>query len=259
MSSMSDAFTNHNIFYGHQQSEMYRQVTTLDVSNQQPTFLKRGGEEVAEGERLVAAKRLMMLREYRMTTSYNVVAKMDFNNVGPEHFISKELFQHYKDRPQTLERLHAITVMVISYLRTAGRRPFLSNLSSIQRVFINHLQYWYSEINGKSVKIETDSYLCDEVSILLNAIDCNFSNAVKNARVYIKKMMDSVKISMTESIDLRGFINSDYKDVLMYSMECHFEKLNYESECMGIISNIIKFISNRFTTLVLLAKDGVVE
>jgi hypothetical protein len=59
---------------------------------------------------------------------------------------------------------------------------------------------------------------------------------------------------MTESIDLGGFMNSDYKDVLMYSMECHFKKLNYEPEFMCIISNIIKFVSNRFTTLVLLAE-----
>jgi hypothetical protein len=180
--------------------KIYRQGTTLAGSNQQPTIFKCEGEEVAEGEEgdLVAAKTLMVLRENRLASSYDVLAKMDYKYVRPEHFISKELFKQFKYNPRMLERLHAITVMVISYLGTAGRRTFQSNPSSIQRRFINHLQYWYSHVNEMSVKFETDSYLCDVVSILLNTIDCNYSNAVKNARVYIEKMMVSVKTSMTE-------------------------------------------------------------
>ncbi len=187
-------------------------------------------------------------------TSYREVAHLRFEAVRPDDFLPKALFNKFENNHWLLNRLLAMTVMVISYLDLPGGSKLKSNGQSIKLEFIKHLNHWYYRVDAPNVMEKTKSYLCDEESILSGAC-VTFSNASIDARNYIAKIKGTVKTGMRESLNINDFQGDFHQRILLITMMCPFDESDYyETEFGMFIQKITHFVSFCFAALLLLAQ-----
>jgi hypothetical protein len=184
-------------------------------------------------------------------TSYREVAQ--FETVRPDDFLPKALFNKFENDHWLLNRLLAMTVMVISYLDSPWGSKVKSNGQSIKLEFIKQLNHWYYHVNAPNVMKKTKSYLCNEESIVSGAC-VTFSNASIDARDCIAKIKGPVKIGTREPLNIDDFSGDLYQRILLLTMMCPFDESDYyETEFIMFIQQITHFVSYCFTALLLLA------
>lgn len=174
-----------------------------------------------------------------------------FESAQPQQFVSKEIFHKVKHDRSLLKRYVTITLMVISYLDDTWGRIMKSNAGKpLYIAFINHLSYWHLHVDALNVVKGIKSYL-DEELFILSSNNVTISEASRDAKYIIAKLMKIVKVEMRQSLTINEFLDYRFQQIFLAMMRVAFNK---GSENDGhvfsmVINQITYLVSSKFSTL----------
>jgi hypothetical protein len=174
-----------------------------------------------------------------------------FESARPQDIVSKALFHKFRHDRLLLKRCLTISLMVISYLDDTWERIIKSDAGkSIYIAFINHLSYWHLHVNAPNVIKCIKSYLCEEL-IILSSCNVTISEASRDAKHLIAKLIKIVKNEMRESLTIVEFLDYGFQQLLNAMMRIAFNKgsENNGHVFMTIINQITSLVISKFSTL----------
>lgn len=176
---------------------------------------------------------------------------LTIESANPQDIVSKALFHKVRADRLLLKRFLTISLMVISYLDDTWERITKSNAGkSIYIAFLNHLSYWHLHVNAPNVIKGVKSHLCKELFIL-DSCNVTFSEASRDAKHIIAKLIKIVKNEMSESLTLVEFLDTGFEQLLLAMMRIAFNKgsKNDSSVFSKIINQITSLVIMKFSTL----------